>query len=106
MSLFKRLWENFLSEGNVDNIGYECGKNVNTSLTKVVGHGSRLQVLFCEERTCLHASTSDIRVMDWSLGGVCGGETCTPAKPIVSKMALIFCFFFIKVGSESICQIT
>ena len=60
------------------------------SLTKMLGHGSRLQDLFGEEKTSLRASTSDIRVKVWSLGGVCGGETCTPVQPFVSRMALIF----------------
>ena len=52
----------------------------------MLGHGSRLHDLFGEERMSLRAS--DIGVKVWSLGGVGGGETCTPVQPIVSRMAL------------------
>ena len=65
-------------------------------LTKVVGHGSRLHDLFREERTSLHASSSDIGVKEWSLARVCGGETCTAVQSIVSSMALLICIFSLK----------
>ena len=101
MSLFKRLWENFLSEGKVDNIGYEFGNNVNTSLTKVVGHGSRLQVFAGKHMfACLY-------LRYWVNGLEFGWGMWRENLHTGTTYSLIDCsdllFVFIKVGSESLC---
>ena len=83
MSLFERLRE--ISLASMIILAMGLARISIHSLTKMVGHGFRLQDLFGEEKTSLRASTSDIGVKVWSMGGVCRGETCTPVQSIVSR---------------------